>query len=405
MAVLGRAGGMSTGGQVEPIELDELPERVRRGPVFERQRALGATFYEDYGRLWTASFGSPQDEYEAVRTGVGIWDVSPLAKWHLTGPDAMAALDRLTTRPTSADAPGQVRYVVLLNERGLLVDEGTRYVIGPDDAWLIGNEDRPAMTEHIVGSVGDLDVRVADRTDDLAAIAVQGPRSCEVVTPLVDADLPSLAYYRAISGCAVAGVPAIVSRTGFSGELGYELFLFAGEDGASHVWDRIVDAGAAPIGLDAVEILRVEAGFVVADEDYVSGRTDPVELSLDRFIDLDGEFIGRDAVGPRMASPDRRLMTLVFDRDVAAPGRPVPVHRDGIDVGEARSIVRSPRFGTIGLAVIDRSVGTGDRVEALGSAASVADRPIDAADRARHTMPMLGTSPGIGIPSSYGPRL
>jgi aminomethyltransferase len=385
------------GGKVEPIELDELPDDVRRGPLFGRHRDRGATFYEDYGRLWVASFGSPRTEYEAVRTDVGIWDVSPLAKWHITGPDAMAALDRLTTRPTSADDPGQVRYLLLLNERGLLVDEGTRYVFGPEEAWFIGNEDRTPMTEHIVGSMHDLAVHVADRTDDLASIAVQGPRSCAVLAPLVDADLPSLAYYRSFPSCTVAGVPAFVSRTGFSGELGYEVFLDGDEEGAARVWDRIVEAGATPIGLDAVEILRVEAGFVVADEDYVTGETDPVEVSLERFVDLAGRFIGREAVGARIADADRRLLTLTFDEDVDGSGGPAAVRRDGIDVGEVRSVARSPRFGSIGLAVIDRSVAVGERVRALGTVATVAERPIDAGDRARRSLPVPRVGPPSGV--------
>jgi aminomethyltransferase len=373
---------------VEPIDLDGLPDSVHRGPLFLRQRERGATFYEDYGRLWVASFGAPLDEYRAVRRDVGIWDVSALAKWHVTGHDALLAFDRLTTRPTSADDPGQVRYVLLLNHDGLLVDEGTRYMLGTDDVWLIGNEDRPPMAEHIVGSVADLEAQVADRTDALAAIAVQGPRSCQVLTPLVDADLSSLDYFRAMANCSVAGVPALVSRTGFSGELGYELFLFAGEDGAGLVWDQIVAAGATPIGLDAVEILRVEAGLVVADEDYVTGETDPVDVSLERFIELEGAFIGRDAVAARMERAQRRLLTIVFDREIDAAEEPLAVAREGVEVGEVRSIVHSPRFGTIGLAVIDRSLaGVGDRVEVPGSMATVAARPIDGADRARHTVP------------------
>ncbi|HEY6567957.1 MAG TPA: hypothetical protein VI341_10615, partial [Actinomycetota bacterium] len=98
---------------MEPVDLTTLSNEVRRGPLFERQRALGATFFEDYGRLWTASFGDPEAEYRAARDGAVIWDVSALSKWHVTGPDALAAMDRLTTRPTARDRPGQVRYVML----------------------------------------------------------------------------------------------------------------------------------------------------------------------------------------------------------------------------------------------------------------------------------------------------
>ncbi|HEY5860605.1 MAG TPA: hypothetical protein VIX62_10000, partial [Actinomycetota bacterium] len=222
---------------MEPVDLTTLADDVQRGPLFDRQRAMGATFFEDYGRLWTASFGDPEAEYRQAREGAVIWDVSALSKWHVTGPDALAAMDRLTTRPTAPDRPGQVRYVMLLNADGLLVEEATRYVLGPQEVWLVGNEDRPAMAAHIEGSIVDLDVRVENRTDEVVSIAVQGPHSCEVLAPLVSGNLAALGYYHVIGRTTVAGVEAMVSRTGFSGELGYELFVFGGADAAGVVWD------------------------------------------------------------------------------------------------------------------------------------------------------------------------
>ncbi len=147
-----------------------------------------------------------------------------------------------------------------------------------------------------------------------------------------------------------------MSRTGFSGELGYELFVFGGAEAAGPVWDAVIARGATPMGLDAVEMLRVESGFVVADEDYVTGTTDPVDLSLERFIDLDArtEFIGRDAVSRRLASPARRFVTLSIEGDEAVPVDPVIVV-DGDPVGEVRSVQRTPRFGLIALAVVDEA--------------------------------------------------
>jgi aminomethyltransferase len=374
---------------MEPIDLDSLQPHVRRGPLFERQRALGATFYEDYGRLWTASFGDPDGEYRAARTDAVIWDVSALSKWHLTGPDTEAALERLTTRTMADDAPGQVRYVLLLNDEGLLIEEGTRYVFGANDAWLIGNEDRPAMTDHVRGSVADLDVRIDDRTDQVVSIAVQGPRACQVLAPLVAGDLASLDYYRAIERTRVVDVEAMVSRTGFSGELGYELFLFGGAAAAGRVWDAIVAAGARPVGLDAAEMLRLEVGYVVADEDYVTGETDPVELGLDVFIDLNegASFIGRDAVARRMTAPKRRLVTLSIDSE-QLPDSHTPVTRKGSPVGEVRSVERTPRFGVIALAVLDADVAQdGMVVQVEGRSATVGPRPIDGEDRARRARP------------------
>jgi aminomethyltransferase len=380
---------------VDAVDAGAIAPHVFRGPLFDRQRALGATFYEDYGRLWTASFGDPVAEYRAAREGCVIWDVSALSKWHLTGPETIAAFDRLTTRATAGDPWGQVRYVLLLNEDGRLVEEGTRYLLGPEEGWLIGNEDRVPMTDHIVGAVADLHVRIVDRTDEIASLAVQGPSSCDLLAPLVDADLPSLGYYRAIGRTTVCGAEAMISRTGFSGELGYELFVFDGPEAARGIWDAITASGAVPIGLDAVEMLRIEAGFVIADEDYVSGRTDPVELGLDAFIDLDPElgFIGRDAIEPRMASPARRFVTLSLSG--LGPGDPVPappqpVVHGGDQVGEIRSIERTPSFGVVALAVVAPASavdGTAVQVGIDAIPATVRPRPIDAGDRARRARP------------------
>lgn len=376
---------------MEPVDLTTLADDVQRGPLFERQRALGATFFEDYGRLWTASFGDPEGEYRAAHEEAVVWDVSALSKWHVTGPDALAAMDRLTTRPTAPDRPGQVRYVMLLNAEGLLVEEATRYVLGPNEVWLVGNEDRPAMAAHIEGSITDLNVHIENRTDEVVSIAVQGPRSCEVLAPLVEGDLASLAYYRVIECTTVAGAEAMVSRTGFSGELGYELFVFGGADAAGVVWDAVIERGATPMGLDAVEMLRVESGFVVADEDYVTGRTDPADLSLDRFIDLDArtEFIGRDAVARRLASPARRFVTLSIEGDETLPADAVIVV-DGAPVGEVRSVQRTPRFGLIALAVVDEALAVDGTQVLIGEgarSATVRPRPIDDGDRARRARP------------------
>jgi aminomethyltransferase len=380
---------------VDVVDADAIAPHVFRGPLFDRQCALGATFYEDYGRLWTASFGDPVAEYRAAREACVIWDVSALSKWHLTGPDTIAAFDRLTTRATAGDPWGQVRYVLLLNQDGRLVEEGTRYVLGPEDGWLVGNEDRLPMTDHIVGTVADLNVRIVDRTDEIAGLAVQGPSSCDLLAPLVVADLPSLGYYRAIERTKVCGVEAMISRTGFSGELGYELFVFDGPEAVREIWDAITASGAVPIGLDAVEMLRIEAGLVIADEDYVSGRTDPVELGLDAFVDLDPElaFIGRDAIEPRMVSPARRFVTLSLGGlrpDDAVPAPPQPVLHDGAEVGEIRSIERTPSFGVVALAVVAAASavdGTAVQVGTDAIPATVRPRPIDAGDRARRARP------------------
>jgi aminomethyltransferase len=374
------------------MDLLSLPAEIRRGPLFERQHALGATFYDDYGRLWTASFGDVDREYEAIRGTAMVWDISPLSKFHLKGPQVWPALERLTTRPVAGDEPGQVRYTAILDADGCIVDEGTRYLLSHDEAWFIGNEDRPALVEHIASVVSGFDVTMENRTDEVAALAVQGPRSFEVLAPIVDGDLASLEYFRCTENLRVADMPALVSRTGFSGELGYELFVPAGIE---QVWDALVGAGATPVGLDAVEMARVEVGFLVADEDYVSFETDPYEVGLGSFIDLEGHaFEGREAAIEASHAEHREFMTLVFD-DGRRPEAHVPVTVDGRIVGEVRSVERSPRFGMLGLAAMDADVAVvGAFVDVNGIGAAVRARPLDDEDRARRTRP-----------GRYGPKL
>jgi aminomethyltransferase len=253
-------------------------------------------------------------------------------------------------------------------------------------------------------------VMVANRTDEIAAVAIQGPRSCEVLAPLVEAELEDLPYYRAIATTTVAGGPAMVSRTGFSGELGYEVFVFGGSEHAVRLWDAVIEAGAAPMGLDAVEMLRIEAGLLIADEDYITGASDPVELSLDAFIDLDGpRFVGRDAVASRIVSRTSTLVTISFDRLADAepvPAADRPVIGDGLEVGRTTSVQRTPRFGTIALAVVDTAwTADGTSVVVEGEPATVRPRPIDGGDRARWARPARPSSASPSAGSPQGPRL
>lgn len=361
---------------MEPIQV--VPDHMQVGPFHDRQKALGATFYEDMGWLWTAGFGNPIEEYWAVRRGVGLWDVSALVKFRFAGPDTLAALDRLTTRATSGLAPGTVRYGAVLDERGLMLDEGTTFVIAPDEAYLFGNDERDPFVEHLERHTAGLDVRIKNVTARIPNIAVQGPGSYELLARLADVEIAELKWFRLFpEPVTLAGVRGLLSRTGFTGELGYEFFLLD-PDGAEALWDAILDAGATPFGLDAVELLRVEAGLLIQHEDYIPGETDPYELSLDAYIDLEGHhFVGREEAARRAAAPPRRFTTLVVDGDdVPEAGTQVVV--EGRSVGDVRSSVRTPRFGTIALAVLDAAHAfDGGAVEVGGHAATVRPVPID----------------------------
>lgn len=339
---------------MEPIRADALPSDIVLGPFHERQRALGATFYEDYGRLWVASFGDPVAEYWAVRRDAGLWDTSALVTFHVTGRDTLAALDRIFTRQLRDARPGLVRYGMVLNEKGLMLDEATVVVLSSEEAYLFGNDGGREFTEHMVANTQQMDVRFRNVSAAIPSLAVQGPGSYEVLSQLTATDITSLRWFRCLTEpIEIAGVSCLLVRAGFTGELGYELYLIDGHDGAERVWDAVIGAGATPIGLDAIEMLRIEAGLLIAEEDYFPGLTDPIDLGMERFIDFDGtDFVGKAAARAQAGQPRRRFVTLELGGD-EVPAHATPVTSGGTVVGDVRSSERTPRFGTLALAVVD----------------------------------------------------
>ncbi|MEX0755441.1 MAG: aminomethyltransferase family protein [Actinomycetota bacterium] len=365
---------------MDPIDLNALPDDVHTGPFHDVQVAAGAGFYEDLGRLWTKSFGDPQSEYWAVRRGTGLWDISALIKFHLTGSDVLPALDRLTTRAMLGAQPGTVRYGMVLNEKGLMLDEGTSLVLSAREAYFFGNDGSDTFLAHLADHTADLDVQIGNVTDSIGSIAVQGPGSLELLAGLTDADIGGLRWFHLLpERIEIAGAHGLLVRAGFTGELGYEFYLVDGHAGAKSLWGSVVEAGARPIGLDAIEMLRVEAGLVIAEEDYLPGETNPYDLSLERYIDLEGhEFIGRDACVVTAAAPPRRFVTLTLDSDGGAPRPGSVVRGDHAQVGVVTSAFVTPRFGALALAVVDAaSAGDGTTLQVDGQPATVRPLPID----------------------------
>ena len=199
-----------------------------------------------------------------------------------------------------------------------------------------------------------LDVQFEWITPSMPHLGVTGPRSREVVQKLTDEDLGSLKYFRFIPRpVKVAGVDVHLSRTGYGGELGYELFLLDPAD-AETLWNAVVGAGVTPIGTEVIEVARVEAGLIVTDYDYEPHQRTPFDLNLDRMVRLDQGlgFAGEDALRAVAADPPNRFVTLRYEAD-ALPEYGAAVTKDGEEVGVLTSPTDSPRFGKIGLAVIE----------------------------------------------------
>jgi glycine cleavage system T protein (aminomethyltransferase) len=335
---------------------------VIRTAFHDVQEARGATFVEEGGWYWSVSFGDPDAEYRAVRDAVGMWDVSPLNKWELRGSDAIEAAQRVHSNDILGLQVGQVRYGAFLDEDGLLVDDGTVFKLADDHVWLMTNGmDREA---YLAEATKGLEVTVEYVAESLPNLQIQGPRSRDLLRTITDVDMDALGYFRFIpEPVAVGGVPVWLARTGFSGELGYELFLRP--EHATDLWEIVEDAGATPYGVEVIEPLRIETGMIVTDYDYAPHERSPFDLGLDRVVALDatGEFMGKDELREIAADPPNRFKTLRLDGD-ALPAYGAAVTKAGAEVGVLTSPAISPRFGPIGLAILRADAAhDGGRVE------------------------------------------
>ncbi|MDX1613546.1 MAG: aminomethyltransferase family protein [Candidatus Promineifilaceae bacterium] len=311
---------------------------------------------------------SHEREYYAIRNAAALIDVSPLFKYDISGSDAERLLNRTLTRDVSGCRVGQVLYSAWCDERGKMVDDGTIWRLEQEHFRLTAAEPNLRWLQDCGR---DLEVTVTDTSDELAALALQGPRARRILAEvLTDVDLDRLGYYRLDHG-HIRGFPVTVTRTGFTGDLGYELWLAPGH--AGQLWDILLSAGSPhgllPAGMVALDIARIEAGLLLIDVDYVSARhalteakmSSPYEAGLGWTVALDkGPFVGRQALADEQArGPTWRLVGLEidwpalealyarYDLPPQVAGRPSrqaePVYdENAVQVGQATSRTFSP---------------------------------------------------------------
>ncbi len=292
-------------------------------------------------------------EYWACREAAAVMDLSPLRKFEVVGPDAETLLQAAVTRNVRKLAVGQVVYTALCNETGGMLDDATIFRLGQDRFRFVGGEEHDGIWLRALAGRLNLDqVWIKHSTDQLHNIAVQGPNSrdllCELVwTPPTQPAFGDLGWFRFAVGRigAADGLPVIVSRTGYTGELGYELWCHPND--APGLWDAVWEAGSAhglsPLGLDALDILRIEAGLIFAGYEFCD-QTDPFEAGIGFTVPLktkEDDFIGRQALERRKASPQRTLVGLeLAGNETAAHGD--CVHAGRSQVGVITSGTRSP---------------------------------------------------------------
>ena len=319
-----------------------------------------------------------EHEYNAIRNACAVIDISPLFKYRVSGRDATRLVDRIITRDPKKLAIGQVYYTPWCDEEGKVIDDGTITRLADQVyRWTAADPNLRWLTENAAG----LDVRVDDITEQVAALALQGPTSARLLRQVSTAPIDTLKYFRAASG-EIAGVAVDISRTGYTGDLGYEVWM--PWDAAIIVWDAIAEAGRAfdlhPTGMLALDIARVEAGLLLIDVDFHSSRKamiesqkySPLELGMGRLVDLHkGSFVGRAALAAEhRRGAARQIVGLEVDwteveRLYDAVGLPptapatasrvaVPVYKSGKQVGRATSTTWSTTLKKlIALATID----------------------------------------------------
>jgi aminomethyltransferase len=346
--------------------------------------------YREWSGYYTVSSYEThhEHEYNAIRNTSALIDISPLFKYRITGPDATRLVDRVVTRDMTRVVVGQVVYTPWCDEKGHVIDDGTVSRLDQNAyRWTAADPNLRWFHQNAYG----MDVQIEDISEKTAALALQGPTSGRLLKRVVEgADIDNLRYFRVTRG-AIADVPVEISRTGYTGDLGYEIWM--DWDKGVKVWDTLMSAGRAfdihAAGMLALDVARIEAGLLLIEVDFNSAKKalteeqkySPFELGLARLVDLDKtRFVGQDALRnlSKQGGGRRRIVGLEIDWNglervydaaglpptmpAAASRVPVPVYKNGNQIGKATSTTWSPSLKKlIALATVKREfskVGT-----------------------------------------------
>ncbi|WP_405950731.1 glycine cleavage system aminomethyltransferase GcvT [Streptomyces prunicolor] len=338
---------------------------TRRTALDALHRSLGATMTDFAGWDMPLRYGSERDEHLAVRTKAGLFDLSHMGEITVTGPQAAQLLNYALVGNIASVGLGRARYTMICRADGGILDDLIVYRLAETEAasstyMVVANASNAqvvldALVERAVG----FDALVRDDRDAYALLAVQGPESPGILKSLTDADLDGLKYYAGLPG-TVAGVPALIARTGYTGEDGFELFVSPGD--AEKLWLALTEAGASvgliPCGLSCRDTLRLEAGMPLYGHELSTSLT-PFDAGLGRVVkfEKEGDFVGRgalEAAAERAASQPPRVLVGLVAEGRRVPRAGYPVVADGQVIGEVTSGAPSPTLGKpIAMAYVD----------------------------------------------------
>jgi len=339
---------------------------LKHTPLYEEHVALQAKLVPFAGFEMPVQYPTGiRAEHEAVRTAAGMFDVSHMGEFLVTGPEALDFVSYVTSNDPARLGEGQAQYSMFCRDDGSSVDDLIVYRLGDQRFRLVVNGANLAKDwDHLTPLAARFDVRLDDESDDIGLIALQGPRAQEILAPLCSEELDPVGFYEFTTG-TVAGVPGVISRTGYTGEDGFELYVPA--DRTAALWRDLLDAGRTvgliPAGLGSRDSLRLEMGYALYGNDLDDG-TSPLEAGLSWLVKLGkGDFVGREALqAQKDTGLTRRLRGFrLADRGFPRPGYDVVF--DGEVVGTVRSGTLSPSLDAgIGTAYLPPEAAIGDPV-------------------------------------------
>jgi aminomethyltransferase len=317
---------------------------LKRTPLHDIHVALGGKMVPFAGYEMPVQYPAGiTAEHRAVREGCGIFDVSHMGEFWVTGDRAVDFVNHVTTNDVAALAVGQVHYSTILNDRGTIEDDCLVYRFADRIMMVVNASNAAKDFAHISRYASRYAVNLIDASDETALLAVQGPKAAEILQGLTDTDLSTIKYYHFVEG-SVAGHAAIISRTGYTGEDGFELYI--PNESAVPLWEALLATGRiTPAGLGARDTLRLEMGMALYGND-IDDTTTPLEAGLAWLVKLNkGDFVGRDAlVAQKERGLPRRLVGFTMP-ERSFPRHGYPVFYAGAPSGEVRSGTMSPTLG------------------------------------------------------------
>ena len=345
------------------------PAALRRTPFYDLHAALGAKLVPFAGYEMPVQYPTGiTAEHKAVRATCGVFDVSHMGEFIVRGPDAVAFVNHVTTNDVAALVVGQVHYSTICNERGTIEDDCLVYRYADHLMLVVNGSNKDKDWAHLERHRANFDATMEDRTDDIALLAVQGPQAEDVLRGLTKADLASVKYYHFTEGM-VAGAPATISRTGYTGEDGFELYFPA--DRARDVWDALMKTGrVTPCGLGSRDSLRLEMGMALYGND-IDDTTTPLEAGLGWLVKLKkGEFVGRGPLQEQKVAGVTRKLVGFTTSERSFPRHGYPVFYQGEASGVVCSGTMSPSLeipiGTCYLPVAGAQEGSTFEIEIRG---------------------------------------